>query len=255
MKTFVLFIFTTITLGFNFCYTQIVNIENQRLNAKKEGFSGNVDLKLNLTYATVQLFQIGSNAKVAYTKKRHYAMLLTDYSLVTSGLNQEFINRGFEHLRYNYTFKDSGKVVFEAFQQGQFNKIQKISQRLLFGTGLRFKLIDQKNYQLNIGSSVMGEYEEMDMSPTLISQDVLLSNYISFDGQFNSTFGINFITYFQPKLIDFGNYRIATEAQLRFKINQFLSLKIIYKLNHDSRDLPDIRKTFYSLSNTLSFRF
>ncbi len=253
MKSFI--IFTTIFFWYNVSFAQIVNIENQRLNTKKEGFSGNVDLNLNLTYATKQLFQVGTKAKVAYTKKRQYVMLLADYSLVTSGLNEDFINKGFEHLRYNYTFKDSGKVVFEAFQQGQFNKIQKINKRLLLGTGLRFKAIDQKNYQLNLGSSLMGEYEEMALDTLLISQDVLLSNYISFDGQFNSTFGMNFITYFQPKFIDFGNYRIATEAQLRFKINQFLSLKIIYKLNHDSRDLPDVRKTYYSLSNTLSFRF
>lgn len=234
---------------------QIVNIENKRLNTKKEGFSGMIDINANLTYATKQLFQIGTKAKVAYTKKRNYLMLLTDYSLVTSSFNEDFINKGFEHLRYNYTLKDSGKVIYEAFQQGQFNKIQKINKRLLLGTGLRFVVINKKNYQLNLGCSIMGEYEEMDLGNKLISQDILSSNYISFDGQFNKTFGMNFITYFQPKFIDFGNYRIASETQLRFKINKFLSLKIIYKLNHDSRDLPNIRKTYYSLSNTLSFKF
>jgi len=234
---------------------QIVNIENKRLNTKKEGFSGMVDINANLTYATKQLFQIGTKAKVAYAKKRNYLMLLTDYSLVTSSFNEDFINKGFEHVRYNYSLKDSGNVIYEAFQQGQFNKIQKINKRLLLGTGLRFVVINKKKYQLNIGSSIMGEYEEMDLGNILISQDVLSSNYISFDGQFNKTFGMNFITYFQPKFIDFGNYRIASETQLRFKINKFLSLKIIYKLNHDSRDLPNIRKTYYSLSNTLSFKF
>jgi putative salt-induced outer membrane protein YdiY len=251
------FIFLTFSISIFFfnANAQIVNIENQRLKTKKEGFSGNVDIKFNLTYATKQLFQIGGQAKVAYAKKKHYLMLLTDYFLVTSSFNEDFINKGFEHIRYNYTLKDSGKVVFETFHQGQFNKIQKINKRLLLGAGLRFLIIDQKNYQLNLGSSLMGEYEEMELTIPLISQDILSSNYISFDGQFNETFGMNFITYFQPKFIDFGNYRIASETQLRFKINKFLSLKVIYKLNHDSRNLPDVRKTYYSLSNTLSFKF
>ena len=251
-KLFTLVIFSII---FTTVSAQIVNIENQRLKTKKDGFSGYINLNLNLTYATKQLFQIGGQSKVAYSKKKNYLMLLTDYSLVTSSFNEDFINKGFEHVRNNYTFKASGRVIFEAFHQGQFNEIQKINKRLLLGSGLRFLIINQKKYQLSYGSSVMGEYEEMDLDVPIISQDILSSNYISFDGQFNSVFGMNIITYFQPKFIDFGNYRVASETQLRFKINKYLSLKIIYKINHDSRDLQDVRKTYYSLTNVLSFKF
>lgn len=234
---------------------QIVNIENKRLNSKQNGFTGSADFNFQLTYASKQLIQIGDKIKLAYTKNKHYLMLLTNHSFVGSNSGGDFVNKGFEHVRYNYTFKDSGKVIFEAFQQGQFNKIQKINQRFLLGTGLRFLIIDKKNYQLNFGSSLMGEYEELDYIDNPISQDILSSNYLSFDAQFNETIGMNSITYFQPKFINFGNYRIANETLIRFKINKYLSLKIVYTLNHDSRDLPDVRKTYYSLSNTLSFRF
>jgi putative salt-induced outer membrane protein YdiY len=234
---------------------QIVNIENKRLSAKKNGFSGSIDLNFKLTYATKQLFQIGDKIKLAYRKQEHTMMFLTDHSLVKSNSSGEFVNKGFEHLRYNYTLKDSGKVVYEAFHQGQFNKIQKINLRLLIGTGFRFKLIDKKNFQLNYGTSIMGEYEELVLDQLSISQDLLSSNYISFDAQLSSTFGLNSITYFQPKLIDFGNYRLANETYLRFKVNKFLTFKIVYSLSHDSRDIKDVRKTNYSLSNTLSFNF
>jgi len=43
--------------------------------------------------------------------KKHYFMLLTNHSLVKSDGSGEFVNKGFEHLRYNFSLKDSGKVV------------------------------------------------------------------------------------------------------------------------------------------------
>lgn len=236
----------------NHSAAQIVNIENKRLSAKKEGWSGSADFHLNYTRNTKSLFQVGNRLKLAHLKGRHYLLLLTDQSLVKSN-EESFINNGFEHIRYNYTFKDSGRVIYEAFQQGQFNKIQRISMRLLLGNGLRFMFVDQEKYQFNLGTGIMGEYEEL-LSETS-TFDLLSTNYVSFDGQFSDNFGMNAIMYFQPKLTDPGNYRLSTETSLRFRFNRFLSFKIIYALTHDSRDIEGVRKTNYFVKNTLSFNF
>ena len=231
---------------------QIVNIENMRLATKNEGFTGSIDLSLNFTMNSVQLLQIGDRARIGYKKKKHQILLLTDHSLIRTN-SLSIVNLGFEHVRYNYTFKDSGIVILELFEQAQFNKIQKINLRLLGGVGLRLHLLDQQHYQLNIGTGFMAEYEELiDYG---ISNDILSNNYISFDGQFSEHIGMNVITYFQPKLIDFGNYRLSNESQLRFIINKHLTYRIIYSLSHDSRDIPDVRKTNYTFRNALSFTF
>ena len=231
---------------------QIVNIENKRLSAKKQGFSGSVDLNLNYTVNTKTLLQLGSKLRVAHLNKRHYTFILGDQSIVKSG-EESFINKGFEHLRYNYTLKDSGKVSFELYQQGQFNKVQRINLRLLLGTGFRFSVIDTKNYQLNLGTGFMGEYEEL--TNGAISSDILSANYVSIDAQFSPSVGLNSITYFQPKLIDWGNYRLANETNVRFRINKYLTFKVIYSLTHDSRDIEGVRKTNYAIKNALSFNF
>ncbi|MBK6950811.1 MAG: DUF481 domain-containing protein [Crocinitomicaceae bacterium] len=231
---------------------QIVNVENMRLATKNEGFTGSIDLSLNFTMNSVQLLQIGDRARIGYKKKKHQILLLTDHSLIRTN-SLSIVNLGFEHVRYNYTFKDSGIVILELFEQAQFNKIQKINLRLLGGVGLRLHLLDQQHYQLNIGTGFMAEYEELiDYG---ISNDILSNNYISFDGQFSEHIGMNVITYFQPKLIDFGNYRLSNETQLRFIINKHLTYRIIYSLSHDSRDIPDVRKTNYTFRNALSFTF
>jgi putative salt-induced outer membrane protein YdiY len=238
----------------NNCSAQIVNIESQRINTK-QGFSGHIDLNFQLTYATTQLVQIGDKVKIAYAKKRNYLMLLTDHALVKSNSNTDFINKGFEHVRYNYTLKDSGRVIYELFQQGQFNKIQRINSRLLIGTGFRFIVINQPKYQISYGTSLMGEYEEMSLDSTFISKDILSSNYIAINANFSKDISLTSTTYFQPKFLNLGQFRFANETQLKININKYLALKIIYTLNHDSRNFPDIRKTYYTLSNTLSFNF
>lgn len=247
-----IFILCCIILFSNQLEGQIVNIENQRLSNKKQGLAGSLDANLNYSVNTKNLLQFGTRMQLGYLKKRHYVLLLGDHSLVKSG-GESFINRGFQHIRYNYTLKDSGNVIYEVYQQLQFNKVQRINSRLLLGTGFRFMLIDQENYQLNFGTGLMGEHE--DLTDAGISSDILSANYLSFDGQFTEHFGLNFITYFQPKLIDWGNYRMSNESTLRFKINEFLTFKVIYSLSHDSRNIEGVRQTNYQIKNALSFKF
>ena len=233
-------------------FTQIVNIENKRLTGNKQGFNGSAELNFNFTMNSKQLLQIGDKIQLGYIKKKHQFLVVTDHSFVKSE-GDDFVNRGFQHLRYNYVFKDSGKVSVEAFQQGQFNKIQKINLRFLIGTGMRLNLIDQKNYQLNVGTGLMGEYEELiDVG---ISKDILSTSYLSFDGQFNESIGLNTISYFQPKIIDYGNYRFSNETSVRFMVNKYLTFKLVYSLTHDSRDIFEVRKTNYIIKNTLQIKF
>lgn len=232
---------------------QIVNIENKRIEGSTQGFFGSADLNLNFTMNTKQLLQIGDKLKVGFTKDKHHAFLITDHSFVKSQ-DDSFINKGYEHLRYNYELNDSGHVVFEAFQQGQFNKIQRIDLRLLLGSGIRFNIIRQKNYELSFGTGFMGEYEQLTDNAGYTA-DFLSTSYLSFDGQFSENIGFNTISYLQPKLTDVGFYRFANESYLRFRVNKYLSFKIVYTVTHDNRDIEGVRKTNYILKNTLSFQF
>ena len=234
-------------------FAQIVNIENKRIEGSEEGFFGSADLNLNFTMNTKQLLQIGDKLKLGFTKNRHHTFLITDHSFVKSE-DDSFINKGYEHLRYNYQLKDSGRIVLEAFQQGQFNKIQRIDLRLLLGSGFRFKIIEQKNYQLSVGSGFMGEYEQLTNNAGYTA-DFLSTSYLSFDGQFSENIGMNTISYLQPKLTDLGFYRFANETYFRFRVNKYLSFKIVYSVTHDNREIEGVRKTNYILKNTLSIQF
>jgi len=233
-------------------YSQIVNIENLRLTDNKQGWSGRAQMNFNLIMNTRELLQIGSELRGMYLKNKHQYLLVADLSFVKSG-NNDFVNRGFQHLRYTYHFTDSTRFYFEAFQQSQFNRIQKINFRHLLGSVMRFDIIDKKNYQLSFGTGAMWEYEELiDVG---ISRDLLSTSYVSFDGQFTESIGMNSISYFQPKLTAPGDYRFSNETAIRLKINKNLTFRMIYSVMHDNRDIPNVRKTNYEFRNALRISF
>lgn len=249
MKYVIIFCF--LGIGF-FGFSQIVNMENERLTGNQQGFRGTAEVNFSFTMNTRQLLQIGEIVRLGYVKEKHQFLAVGDHLFIKSE-GADFVNRGFQHLRYTYTLKDSGRISLEAFQQGQFNRIQRINKRLLLGGGVRANLIDKKNYQLILGSGFMGEYEELvNLNPT---RDILSTSYLSFDGQFNESFGVNMIWYFQPKMIDFGNYRFSNETSIRLKINKHLTFRMIYSVTHESRDLPEVRKTNYFVRNSLQIKF
>jgi putative salt-induced outer membrane protein YdiY len=233
-------------------FGQIVNIENLRLTDDKQGWSGRAEMNFNFIMNTRQLLQLGGEVRARYLRRKHQFLLVGDQSFVKSEDN-DFVNRGFQHFRYDYRFTDSSKFYYEAFQQSQFNRIQRIDFRHLLGSGIRYDVINGKKYQLSLGSGLMWEYEELVDGG--ITRDLLSTSFLSFDGQFNESIGINTISYFQPKITNAGDYRFSNETSIRFKINKYLSFRVIYSLMHDSREIEGVRKTNYVFRNALQVSF
>lgn len=229
---------------------QIVNIENQRLKEKKDGWQGTFDLSFSLIKNTQQVVQFNNHNRVMYRKKQHSVLGITDFSFVKAG-KQDFVNSGFQHGRYAYNLKKHPKLFMEGFQQLQYNKIQFIDLRLLAGGGGRAIIIDRDSISVNLGTFVMAEQEhELHLK---INNHIRYSLFLSFDYQFNKTTGFNTITYYQPDFLFPGDYRISHESSLRFNITRHLKFRVAYNLNHDTYPPEGAPKTFYSIMNVFRY--
>jgi hypothetical protein len=231
---------------------QIVNIENQRLDPKKEGWKFDVDFNLSIVKNTRVIAQFGNRNRVAFNKEEHHTMLLTDFGLVKAD-GSDFINSGFVHGRYGYNFRKFQKLSWESFAQAQYNKVQLVDLRLLLGSGARFEIIKMDSIAFNLGAFVMGEYEEQ--SDDVINQTARYSLFLSFDWQFSKTAGFNTITYLQPAFLDPQDYRVYSETSLRFSITKKVSFRVVYNLFYDTNPPNGIPTTNYFLSNSISLRF
>lgn len=233
-------------------FAQIVNIENQRLHEKQNGWHLDSDLNFMLMKNLAIITQFGNRNKVFYKYDQHTVLLMTDLSLVKVNDNK-YINSGFAHARYSYNSNRFEKLYYEGFLQTQYNRVQYLKVRNLAGAGARFEVVKLDSFAVNTGAFVMGEYEvETDET---IHQTARYSCFLSFDYQFNKSTGINSITYYQPDFLDPSDFRISSETSFRVKINKHLSLRVVYNLYYDTNPPQTIPTTFYTLSNAINVHF
>lgn len=231
-------------------FGQIINVENKRLSADKEGFVGAFDLGLNLIKNTAQILQFNNNVHLQYSKKNHTYLLLNDISFVQKEGEEDWLNKGYQHFRYIYQNK---KLGFEGFMQHQYDKAQKIQLRMLTGVGTRWQLVKNDSLQFAMGFSTMNEYENP------VGQDpfvqIRLSHYLSFAFQVNENISLSSTNYYQPLLTSWGDYRMSSQTALKLAINKQFEFKIAGNVTFDSQPAEAVPLLNYHVVNGIAYKF
>ncbi len=216
------------------------------------GWSGSVGLNVNLIKNVKQLFKINNKIHVQYKTPEQLVLFINDISFDRAdGAN--FINKGVQHLRYNYKIKP--KIAWELFIQNQYNTISKITYRRLAGTGIRYKITKSEKYKVYLGHLVMLEAEKTTEMTNSSSKIWRNSNYLSFSFYFNSNISWISTTYYQPQIDHFADYRVAHQSALAFKINKNLRFKTTFNITYDASPVFGVPKNQYSFSNGLVYSF
>jgi len=237
---------------------QVVNTEKMRSDEPPEGWVTEVNLTLGLTRNKAgQTVSLGSRGRLEHLKNKRRWLLFGSYNLTQfkdvdepDAVPKNFANNAYGHLRYNYEISDL--LTWEAFSQTQFDEVQEMQIRVLNGTGPRFKLIENEKLHLFLGALYMYEYEETtDLSELTYNRTHRLSSYASLGLQVTETFTVNHVTYFQPDLTNWQDYRISTETTLAFNITNKLSFTTYFQLVYDTRPPITVPETMYVLNNGL----
>jgi len=139
MKKYLFLIITFSTSIFS--YSQVVNIESQRIHTDTTGFDGSVEAGFSINQNNTLLVSATAGSHVQYKTKKDLFMLIGNWRF-TNGGNQRFVNDGMLHFRYNHKFNKWLRV--EAFTQVQYNELLDLRLRYLVGMGPRFKIVDEK---------------------------------------------------------------------------------------------------------------
>ncbi len=245
-----------------FINAQVVNTEKLRLQTAEKSFQTDIDFNFGLSRNKAgRTVRLGTQARLEYQKNTNRWMLLGAYNL-TQFLNvdeadavpKNFANNAFGHLRYNK--KISEWLTWEAFGQGQWDEIQEIDIRTLFGTGPRFRLYDNNNSHLYIGTLYMYEYEETSPEDLReLNRDHRLSTYASVAFLLNDYLSVNHVTYYQPIVNEVADFRISSETNISVKVNENILFKTYFQFIHDSNPPVTVPRNMYVLSNGLAIQF
>lgn len=229
MKRYLIFCFTFI-LSIHL-FSQIVNIESQRIHSDTTGWDGTLEAGFAVNQNNNLLISATTNAHVQYKTRKDLFMVLGGWRF-TNGGTSRFVNDGMVHIRYNRKFNSWLRL--EVFGQVQYNELLNLRLRTLVGMGPRFKFVDKKFMHMYTGVIYMFEYENQAITDTL-EYNNRLSTYLSWTIDPNPNFSFVATTYYQPKLTDWGDFRVSGNYALRFKAFKRLAFKIEFNFLFDTQ--------------------
>ncbi len=236
---------------FNLINAQVVNVEKRREADSTKNLIGKTELSLDINKSTSTIFTAKNSTQIQYHFLKSTYIFLADLQMMQIDTIR-YLNNGFLHFRYNYDFSNKW-LIAEAYTQVQFNRIQKIQRRFLWGAGGRFVLLNKEKYKIYSGIAGMYEFE-LYIDDTF-QDKVRLSNYLSFVLQPIPEITIRNTTYYQPQINIFKNYRITNESSIEATIFKNLKYKTQFNYFFDSKPAPSVQKVFYSLTNGFIYRF
>lgn len=236
-------------------FSQIVNIEEQRITGTSDSLHwyGQLRMGANLVKVQQTILQLNAGAQVEYKQGKNLALFLMDGRFLRAG-GKDFNNTGFAHLRYNRKLADP--LSLEFFTQTQFNKLLLIQLRALGGGGLRYRLYRNASgkSRIYLGAAYMFEHNQF-TDETDDRNWHRLSSYISFT--FRPWQGVTLAstTYFQPKITYWANHRFATEWRLDTPLGKKLSFSTDFTFQLDTELPAGAPTSTYTWLNGLTLKF
>ncbi|MEM1124706.1 MAG: DUF481 domain-containing protein, partial [Bacteroidota bacterium] len=212
-----------------------------------------LELGFNLTKNKNEVLSVYGKAQIEFTYYNKLLISITDFNFVKAG-DQNFINEGFQHLRYNSKMNDW--LTFELFGQVQYNERANIAIRALGGTGLRYQLLkkDENKDKIYLGTTYMYEFEE-ESTEDIKHNNHRLSTYLSLAWHLQDNIQIASTSYYQPLFNNFNDYRLSSQTAMIFNFSKHLDFKTTFSIIYDSRAAVGAPKTIYRLLNSLRYRF
>ncbi|MCF6365372.1 MAG: DUF481 domain-containing protein [Bacteroidales bacterium] len=244
-KTIFIFILLIISTS---SFSQIVNVEKKR--KQKKGFQATIGLNFTVKETGSRILELKNNIDLQYSNKAHNIILLNNIKLLSVDKGS-LINNGFQHLRYNYTIKDSSFLTLEVFGQYQYNEQKLLKKRIIAGGGPRFRIVQSEKISWYFAPLAMYEFEQLSDDDNTEIKLFRLDSYTNFRYSISKSVSFNLITYYQPDFGNFNDFRVSGETGIRFHINKYLSYGVNYAFDYDSQPPTDIQNTFWYFKNTL----
>ena len=244
-------VFLLLLLSSSAVMAQVVNIESRRMRSDTTGWIGTAEASFQFSKSVDEIFDLGALIHLQFKGKNDLWLFLNEMRII-KGAGTQFVNSGFAHVRYNRKVTKE-LLRWEFFTQYQYNKALEVGQRVLAGTGPRFKLYDSDNFRAYIASLYMYEYQES-VDKLIIERNHRTSSYLSFTFDFERVEFSNTI-YFQPNMRDLKDYRVLSQSDVMFKIFENLKFKTGFNYRYDTRPFPGVPKITYYLTNGLRFEF
>jgi putative salt-induced outer membrane protein YdiY len=244
-------LFSLLVLALEIKAQQVINIESKQYDSRDSGWHGNIDFSFNLIQNTNQVISTGNKINLMQVQALNTVLFVNEFNFVRA--NSENLDyNSYQHLRFKRYIKPflSG----EAFAQTQFNQQIGLKFRGLLGAGPRIRLFYADSMKIFVGPMWMYEYEQT-TDESLKNVKNRLSLYFSFLYFKEKHFNFDFVSYYQPDLIDFSDFRLSSELKAEWLITKKLSFKFSFSQTYNSHPPANNPNNILNIRNSFSYRF
>ncbi len=226
-----------------------INIEQIRRESGK-GFIGKSSAKFSGQRGNTNKLANNITTLNIYRYPEDEILFLADY-VYSLTQNVKDTNNGRIHIRY--TFKADKPTTVELFTQSEFDEFRDLKWRNIFGSNLRYRLLNQGTNTLYLGTGLFYELATFNMEA---SRSGFRGNlYLSYVVGFNDRASAYASTYLQPSLQFLNDVRFLLSCGLLFSLTERLSAEMQFNLNYDSVPPMDIVGTDITYFTGFSLKY
>jgi hypothetical protein len=233
----------------------ILNVE--RLQGEEvSGLNGEFAGRFRMASGNTDFLQVGGDLGVGYLITHHWVRVYAGAEHLDQR-GKGILDNRYLHLRYNFRFSDRFRTFH--FFQIQSNENLLLDQRRLWGTGLRYRVLQGTGSRLELGSGLMLEKEQLNeakLGPVDEAEttSVRMSNVAVGSGTLGDGRRWVTVVYYQPNVDRFNDYRLSAEAGLEIELVSTLRLDVSLTWRHDSRAPANLKDDDVGLSTGIRYR-
>lgn len=244
---------------------QIINIDKIDTTAyqKKAIWNGILASGLEVDKEKSTLFDGTSNMDVSLQKYKELLIFSAADRFTYDG-QTSFLNTGFVHIRWRHDYK--AQLHTESFIQYQWDANRGMRHRYLGGVNLRYNFWHRQEWEMTFATGLFYEHELWDYTavdadkippdPTpVLSKKVRSNSYMKWEGAPGKTSNISIIIFYQAPVNDYFNPRISMNVNFSVDVSRHFSLGLTYAGLYDSKPVVPIPRFYYSLANSLAYKF
>ena len=234
-----------------------VNTEAMRNTKERSGFANTLGFDFGFEKSKEEVLEVAGKYRLDFMGKNGLqSFLVLSYE---NGYEKEdaeknsIVNKGFGHLRFTKNMFD--KFFIEVFTQYGFNDFLLMNERRLYGSGIRYRILNREKLSGYVGVGAMHEEEIYNLGSDFNMNLLRSTNYLSWKIRFNETSSLQNTAYYQFDTKNTSDRRILYDGDLNIALNNKLVFTLSLNFRFDSEPHGELGKTYTQLKNGIEYIF
>jgi hypothetical protein len=232
-----------------------VNVEPLRQQVTERRFGARINVSTTTYAGNTQGVIFGGAALLGGRTARNfgYLDLSGDYSRLAGVVS---VAKWFAHLRHNFELNPD--AWWEEYGQLESDRFRRVQLRELVGTGPRLRIAHGALVELYFGTSYMLEHTALDSADQNAEGQGTFerwSSYVAATFKPQDRILISTVSYIQPRIDRFADYKVLSVSGADFKITNLLHSRLDVTARYESMAPSDVRHADLELKSSLEVVF